>query len=55
MMIRLPFVIGICIITLFFHLGLSFLSGVLFFILTFFTNMYLTRIMARQQKEFMRR
>ena len=55
MVIRLPFVIGICFVVLFAYLGLSFLAGIVIFVVTFFTNLYLTRVMASLQGEFMRR
>ena len=55
MVLRLPFVIAICFIVLFGYLGLSFLSGICIFVITFFTNLYLSRIQARLQKDFMRR
>jgi len=54
MIIRLPFVISICFIVLFAYLGLSFLSGILIFVVTFATNFLLSRLQARLQKEFMR-
>ena len=44
MVLRLPFVIAICFIVLFSYLGLSFLSGICIFVITFFTNLYLSRI-----------
>ena len=53
--LRLPFVILICFTVLFVYLGYSFFSGIAIFIVTFFTNLYLSRISARLQKEFMRR
>ena len=55
MVLRLPFVIAVCFIVLFAYLGLSFLSGVCIFVVTFFTNLWLSRIQARLQKEFMRK
>jgi len=55
MILRLPFVIVICFVVLFAYLGLSFLSGIAIFVITFFTNFTLSRMQARLQKEFMRR
>ena len=46
-MFRLPFVIAFCFVLLFSFLGLSFLSGIAIFIITFFTNLWLSRIQAR--------
>ena len=47
MILRLPFVIVVCFVILFSYLGLSFLSGIAIFIITFFTNLWLSRIQAR--------
>ena len=55
MVLRLPFVIGICFVVLFSYLGWSFMSGIAIFIITFVTNFSLSRIQARLQKDYMRR
>ena len=55
MVLRLPFVIGICFVVLFSYLGWSFMSGIAIFIITFATNFSLSRIQARLQKDYMRR
>lgn len=53
MILRLPLVLGVCFVVLFVYLGLSFLSGIAIFIVTFFTNFTLSRMSARLQKVFM--
>ena len=55
MVLRLPYVIAVCFVVLFAYLGVSFLSGIAIFIITFVTNLYLSRLAARLQKEFMKR
>ena len=55
MVFRLPFILVICFIALFVYLGLSFLGGVGIFIITFFTNLCLSRITAKLQKDFMKK
>jgi len=54
MILRLPFVIGICFVVLFAYLGLSFLSGIAIFLITFGTNFALSRCQARIQRDYMR-
>ncbi len=55
MILKLPLVLIVCFVVLFTYLGFSFLSGIVIFVITFFTNFTLSRIQARLQKEFMRR
>ena len=55
MMLRLPYIILVCFFFLFYYLGLSFLSGIVIFIITFVSNTYLARVSARIQKELMKK
>ena len=53
MILRLPFVIVICFLVLLAYLGWAFLAAIVLFIVTFSVNMYLSRVQARLNKQFL--
>jgi ABC-type multidrug transport system fused ATPase/permease subunit len=53
--LRLPVLLLICFTILFVYLGVSFLAGILVFVVAFFVNLTLGRIQARLQKAYMKK
>ena len=52
---KYPIVFVVCFALLYYYIGLSFLAGLLVFVIAFVINTFISRMSARLQKEYMRR
>lgn len=52
---KLPLVISVCFIILFYYLGVSFFAGIGIFIIAFVVNVFLGKTSAKMQKVYMKK
>ena len=53
--LKLPILIGVCIVSLFYFLGVSFLSGIVVILFAMLSNFCIGKFSSRMQKKFMER